>query len=240
MMKCLRLALVFLFLSFVAACGGGGGGSNVPAPVETHTIQWQPDGNGAMQFLTNDPAWYGYGFWYGIGATEEAQMTSMAANVEKKSGSANTGYGVIFCYQDSSNFYRVYITVGGYYSVSARVAGTYTQLIPWTSPQHATIYTGFGVPNAISVTQVSPNNFAIGFNGVQEIVLTDSSFTGGKSGFAVSVSPTYESFPAVPEDVRCKLVAPVQFPSGAGSAAALHGVALPAVEGYDRDAAEAP
>ncbi|HBF39543.1 MAG TPA: hypothetical protein DDW50_19765 [Firmicutes bacterium] len=43
--------LCILSLGFIAGCGGGGGGSN-DLPVQT--IQWQPDGNGFVQFYTND------------------------------------------------------------------------------------------------------------------------------------------------------------------------------------------
>ncbi|HJV65482.1 MAG TPA: hypothetical protein VJ550_07115 [Geomonas sp.] len=178
----------------------------------TQTIKWQPDSSGFSQFMTNDTQYYGYGLWYYYTPSYEAQTSTVTAAVMKKSGANNVGYGVIFCYQDTNNFYRVMVDVIGHYTVLSRVAGTTSVIIPWSAPHTAIINTGYNVANVITVTQQSLNNFTVSFNGVQETQFTDPNFTGGYAGFYTSVSSTAENFPAVSEDVRCKLTSPVTYP----------------------------
>jgi len=200
-----------VFLAAVLTSCGGGGGSSSPAST-AQTIKWQLDGNGFVQFFTNDPQWYGYTFWNTYSQANEPQMTTVTASVVKQSGSPTCGYGIVFCYQDSNNFYRLLIDANGYYCVYAKVAGVYTAIIPWTQAHTALLNSGFGVPNEITVTQQSPNNFSISFNGTQETAFSDQNFTGGTAGFCMGISATTESFPTTPEDARFRLTSPVVYP----------------------------
>jgi len=221
LLKKLQVVAVFFFLvTALAACGGGASPSepNQNSSNGGQTIKWQLDSNGLVQFFTNDSQWYGYDFWIPYTQTKESQMSTVTATVEKQSGSFNTGFGIIFCYQDSNNFYRLAIDALGHYSVYSKIAGDYTAIISWTSPQTSIINSGVGVSNVISVTQSSPHNFAVSFNGTKETQFTDLAFTGGEAGFAASVSSASETFPNVPEDIRYKLTAPVAYPpDSAGS-----------------------
>lgn len=211
--RTLQKMLVGIFMVGALAACGSGGGSTTDVPVAAQTVKWQPDSTGYAQFMTNDTQWYGYGMWLHDSSSHEAQTSTVTATVIKKSGANNSGYGIIFCYQDSDNFYRVLIDTLGHYTVAAKVAGTYTTVIPWSAPQTATINAGYNVSNEISVTQTSPHNFALSFNGVQEVAGVDTnSFTGGDAGFYASVSSTAENFPIIPEDIRFKLTSPVVYP----------------------------
>lgn len=210
--RILIVAFCVLLVAVLASCGGGSGSSASTPASASQTIKWQLDGNGAVQFLTNDPQWYGYTFWDTYAQTTESQMTTVTATVAKQSGSQTCGYGIIFCYQDTNNFYRLLITASGGYSVYAKVGGTYTAIIPWTQAHTALLNNGFGVANVISVTQQSLHNFSINFNGTQETAFGDLNFTGGNAGFCIGISSTTENFPSIPEDVRFKLTSPVAYP----------------------------
>jgi hypothetical protein len=219
----------------LAACGGGGGGSSaVSIPVATKTV-WQADGNGFEQFTTNDSQYYGFSMWQTNNASYEAETTTVTATVKKESGAYNYGYGIVFGYQDSNNFYRLLIDTVGHYTLSVKLAGIYVLLIPWSAPTTATINPGFDVANVISVTQQTPHNFTISFNGVQETQFTDGNFSGGVDGFYASMSPT-ENFPAAPVDVRFKLTSPVNYPALVTTG--LQAASAPgSIEGYEFGAA---
>jgi C-terminal processing protease CtpA/Prc len=211
---CRRFNVLFLVTALcmlLISCGGGGGSSNPPPSVQT--IKWQADGSGAVQFLTNDAQYYKYIFWSTYTGTNEAQMTTVTATVKKQSGSLYGGFGIVFCYQDSNNFYHLLIDSAGHYSVYTKVAGTYYAIIPWTTVSSAHLNSGFGVENVISVVQQSPNSFSVIFNGIQEVVFSAGNFTGGVAGFCASVADQAgENFPAVPEDIRFKLSSPIVYP----------------------------
>jgi hypothetical protein len=198
----------------VALAGCGGGGSSPSPVIATQTAKWVADSD-YVRFMTNDAQYYGQGLWRTLSQSNESVMTTVTASVVKTSGYAGAGSGIIFCYQGTNDFYRLLIDPLGHYTLASKVGGTYTTLIPWSSPQSSVIHNGYGVENVISVTQVSPNNFSISFNGMHETDFTESHFTGGEAGFYISISSTHENFPAIPEDVRFKLASPAIYPVAA-------------------------
>lgn len=207
---CGKVAAGFVLLLALAGCGSSGG-STVTA---TRTVAWQSDGRGNVAFSTNDPQYYSSGIWAYLNQSYQTQMSTVTADLEKVSGAPGAGFGIIFCYQDSNNFYRVLIDAYGHYTVATKVAGTYTTLVPWGPPYGARLNSGNGVQNEISVTETSPHNFTVSFNGVQETQFSDANFTGGKAGFYAAVSTSSnENFPGVSEDIRFKMLAPVVYPN---------------------------
>jgi len=201
--------LVLAVCMLLMSCGSGSDSSSPSASIQTN--KWQLDGNGYVQLLTNDAQYYDYNFWNSYTQTNETQMTTVTATVKKQSGSLNGGYGIIFCYQDSNNFYRLLIDADGHYSVVARVGGIYSGIIPWTPSQH--LNSGVGVENMIGVSQLSSNNFSVNLNGTQETLFNDGNFTGGRAGFSASVNvQAAENFPNTPEDMRFKLSSPLAYP----------------------------
>jgi hypothetical protein len=162
--------LVCSMVILLLACGGGGGGSsspNVQAPT------WQLDGQGFYQFITNDPRYYGNGFWVYFNQDEEP-MYAVIATIKKESGSAEGDYGIIFCYKDNSNFYVLLIDTTGRYLIGKNVNGSHTFIISPTVS--ANLFSGYGVENVVNVYRTGPGTFAIYFNGIQETTFNDSSF----------------------------------------------------------------
>ena len=193
------------------SCGHSSNNSSTSTSIQT--IQWQLDGNGFVQFLTNDAQYYDYIFWSTYTQTNESLMSTVTATVKKQSGSLYSGYGIVFCYQDNNNFYRLFIDAAGQYSIYSKVGGNYSAIIPWTTTPSAHLNSGVGVENEISVIQQSPNNFSVNFNGTQETTFSDGNFSGGRAGFCAYVAKqSEENFPNTPEDIRYKFSSPVAYP----------------------------
>ncbi len=205
-----RFLLTSAAFMLLVSCGHSGNNSIILPSIQT--IAWQLDGNGFVQYYTNDAQYLGYGFFHAYAQTDESQMSTVTATVKKQSGSLSSGYGIVFCYKDSNNFYRLLITTTGHYCVHAKTGGTYSTIIPWTATPSLHLNVGTGVENEISVTEQTLNHFTVYFNGMFETTFSDANFSGGSAGFYLGVSPTTENFPYIPEDVRFKLSSPVIYP----------------------------
>jgi hypothetical protein len=203
-----RWLLVLTVSLLLVSCGSSSGSS-----VSVQTNRWQLDGNGFVQLLTNDEQYYGRVFVTDFTQTSQTRMDTVTAVVKKQSGSLYGGYGIIFCYGDSNNYYRLLIDAAGQYSVYAKINGVDTAIIPWTVTTSPNLKTGVGVENVISVLQITLSNFAIYFNGVQESSFNDTTFSGGTVGFAAYVNTKdLENFPYTAVDVRFKLTSPLAYP----------------------------
>jgi hypothetical protein len=209
-----HVALSFVLLALLFfGCQPG----ESPGPTIT-TINWQEDGAGFIQFQTNDTANLGinqYAYYSSSAQSAPAVYPggTVTAVIKKFSGSAVAGMGIIFCYQDASNFYRLLLSEDGWYNIYKKVGGTYTSIQDWTSS--SSISQGYGVSNTISVTQSAANNYAVYINNMTtpEITFVDSSIpNSGEAGFYASISSTTEDFPSIPEDIRFKLIEPVSIP----------------------------
>jgi hypothetical protein len=212
--KKMHVALSFVMLALLFfGCQPG----ESPGPTIT-TIDWQADGAGFIQFQTNDTANLGYGQYANYSSSAQNAPTvypggTVTAVIKKISGSAGAGMGIIFCYQDTSNFYRLLISEDGWYNIYKKVGGTYTSIQSWT--QSSSISQGYGVSNTLSVTQSAANNYSVYINNMTtpEITFVDSSVpNAGEAGFYASISSTTEDFPSIPEDIRFKLIEPVSIP----------------------------
>ncbi len=200
------LAILLLLSTFFnLGCGGP-----IQDPYEDPSIQssvWRDDGTGLgyMQFYTNDPREVSSNFWH-RNLNSKVPMTSVLTKVKKISGNADYGFGIIFCYQDSDNFYRLLIDTRGYYSVYEKVNGVYGALIDWSFSDN--LYTGYNTVNIIKVEH-SSDTFTIYFNDIQENYFIDLSFASGDTGFFASTGKYYEErFPNIPVDVRFKQLEP--------------------------------
>jgi hypothetical protein len=205
---------VVIILLAVSACSKGE--DSAPAAATVQTIAWQTDADGFLQFSTNDTARYSTSSRH-TNNTIQSTMTSVEAQLKRVSGSSGTGYGIIFCYQDAGDFYRIIITETGYYRIDKKISGTTycysggtwstTSPSPWPSSSH--LNTGFGNTNDIKVVNMGSGNFYVYFNGVYETSFNDTTFTGGDSGYDASVSDaSREDFPSTPADMRFKQIDP--------------------------------
>jgi hypothetical protein len=213
----LALALITLFLLMTCLSCSSHSASDPAAPA-VQTISWQPDSNGFLQYSTNDPNLYDTGHIH-TNNTIQATMSSgdsVEAEVIKNSGSAHMGYGILFCYQSLSNYYKVDITINGDYMIIKRVSGIsyYYSNGSWVTtnpswPISSNLITGYGNSNDIKVVNAGGGTFDVYFNGNLETTFTDSTFTGGDSGYLAAIdSAANENFPATPNDTRFKQITP--------------------------------
>lgn len=203
-----RWWLLVIIGLLLASCG-----SSPSSSVALQTNRWQLDGNGFVQLATNDAQYHGRVFITDFPQTGQTRMDTVTAVVKKQSGSLYGGYGIIFCYVDSYNYYRLLIDAAGQYSLYAKINGVDTAIIPWTIAASPNLKTGVEVENMISVRQTTLNNFVIYFNGVQVATFNDATFSGGTAGFAAYVNTKdNENFPDTAVDVRFKLTTPVVYP----------------------------
>lgn len=175
------------------------------------TIEWQTDGDGFVQYSTNDPRYIDTIQYLPLAVESESPMTTVTATVKKVSGSGIVGFGVVFCYQNENNHYRLLITTEGKFTVGKNVGGTYTPLLSWAASTY--LNTGSGAMNDIDITQNPVGKFTVTFNTHDEAPLYDSTFTGGLAGPCIGIgSSSLEQFPSIPEDARFKMLAPAVYP----------------------------
>jgi hypothetical protein len=196
------------FLIFIAFSFFGCPDTKIPVT----TIEWEEDRDGFLQFSSNDSAYYDYAFW-DVFDTEEAVMSTVTVQAKKMSGSIDTGFGMLFCYQDADNYYKVIITANGAYRVSKISGGTYVTLLDWA--ESTNIETGYGELNTISVTQSAAGVFDVYVNnlGTPMNTFADADFTGGEAGFYAAISNAdNEHFPDEAVDIRFRMTAPIDVP----------------------------
>jgi hypothetical protein len=206
----LRKSFLFILTIIIVGCSQSSQNNNGNSQTIT-TIQWQSDGNGFLQFKTNDSANYMKVFDYTIGSSLST-MHTVETQIKKISGSSNRGFGLNFCMQDNSNKYSVVIATSGSYSISKIISGTwyyyYSGAFHTTYDQScwvtdSNINTSLGNLNTIKVTQPSSGTFNLYINGNSIITFTDGSFTGGYSGYTLQIgSQSDENFPTIYEDLR--------------------------------------
>jgi hypothetical protein len=216
-----RSITIFAVLFFVIALGfslsGCGSSDDEDLPVETLRFTVPEDGIGEYQFYTNDEQSYGYGYSRSI-QNPKADKDDYEIIANKISGSRNTGYGMIFCVKnipdlEGNEFYRLLITVEGYYQISKRVVndeGTGFDLkvfFPETGnnwPESLNLKRGYNRDNALRIKKTG-NTFTVYFNGQEECQFTDNEPIEGDGvmGFYVGIdSEERENFPNQPVDVR--------------------------------------
>jgi hypothetical protein len=135
------------------------------------------DGEYVFTIFTDD-----YGVWAWAGKYFEDFILNAEAG--QVSGPDQNNYGVIFRFQDSSNFYRFSISGEGQYAVHRKLNDDWEDLVPWTdSPA---INDGVGW-NSLRVACQGPYmNFYI--NDIYVADVTDDAFLGGDIGFYAGTS----------------------------------------------------
>jgi hypothetical protein len=171
------------------------------------TILWEPDGSATnyRQFSTNDRNNCSSFFLY-----PAAPMTTEAeVDVKKITGYAYAGYGIIFCYQDPDNYYKLLIHVDGKYRVSEVKSGVSRLIVDWSSS--ILLNTGWETINTLRVEHDGAGTFDIYFNGTRERDFSvNPYFSNGSVGYYVAVEhPSFEYFPYYPVDVRFKKQLPL-------------------------------
>lgn len=189
-----------------------------PSPTQTpsvaySTVQWETDGQGYVRFSTNDPQYYNM---YFIGTSAKLPTTDnylIEATVKKLSGSKYSGYGIVFCYTDKSNYCVLEINQNQMFSLWRIVGGTPQSVVKATT-NAAIIDSGdnvISIERTNGVVKVTFNN-----DSAKAYTVTDADLNklgSGNAGPYASVGDkSLEDFPAVPVDVRVKFSKPAVLP----------------------------
>jgi hypothetical protein len=160
--------------------------------------------------MTNDPATYDK-FYYNYSPNPNMDPNIYECQIKKISGSESYGYGILFCVDDTDkdniNYYRLFITVNGRFTVAKRTGNTWATAAPVSWRNSSFIKTGYNVYNSIKVERLGYENsaaFRIFINGNLAAVFNDDNpINGNKAGLVVSVNVMeMEMFPYIPVDVR--------------------------------------
>jgi hypothetical protein len=212
MRKLSGILLLMAAVILVGACSDDSGSSS-PLTVAFDTPQ---DGDGDVQYYTNDPAQYGEQLFEPFSA-EDPPVYKM--KVKKISGSRTAGYGMAFCIEgyrnDITGFYRVLITVDGTYQVMKAYKNnngwTEVYFIPDTEdgaqPKAEHLITGHKTENTIEIKRPDPQDsttFEVYFNGQYENRFIDPDpLTGTDIAYWTNIGQeNEEKFPDEPVDVR--------------------------------------
>jgi len=182
---------------------------------ELYTIEWIEDGEGFRQFSTTERDYFDTAFhWWDDASLQIPTMTiPVEAEIKKMSGYENAGYGIIFCVQDSNNYYKLLITINQRYRISELVNNSSSTIRPWSDSSD--LVAGYGEINKIRIEYEGANTFSIYFNDAPLISdqFVDPTFSGGYAGYYASVSGSEnEQLPQVPVDVRFRLLQPIVDP----------------------------
>ena len=178
------------------------------APVGTRRFFPPDDNDGKLQFRTVDPALYNRWTWNYF-PNPNPDPSVYEGRIKKISGHDDFGYGLIFCVDDSDSsnirFYRLFISVGGRFTIGKRSREGYTSLLGWRDS--ALLERGFNVYNTIRVERTefdSGASFRVYINGEYAAAFHDDNpINGVKAGLAVSLNiMEMEQFPHIPVDVR--------------------------------------
>ncbi len=190
---------------------GAGGGTTAQGP-RPFTIAWADDGNGFLQFSTNDQSYIhpsGWAEWCWGGSTG-SPTTAVEARLKKLGGRPDMGFGLVFGLTSPQDFLYVIIDISGWYSVGKVNGGVYTPIMPWTDANATgtVLYEGYGYTNDIRVTYDSKTSaFTLSFNGTPVTTFPEAAGSGGAYGFIAGISSA-EIFPDYPVDVRFRQVQP--------------------------------
>jgi hypothetical protein len=179
-------------------------------PVKTIHFLTPDDKDGTLQYMTNDPATYDK-FYFNYSPNPNANPNIYECQIKKISGRESYGYGILFCVDDTDknnvNYYRLFITVNGRFTVAKRIGNTWATAAPVSWTNSPFINTGYNVYNKIKVERIGNGNsasFRIFINGNLAAVFNDDNpINGDKAGVVVSVNVMeMEQFPYLPVDVR--------------------------------------
>jgi len=181
------------------------------------TVSWEADTSGAVHHSTNDPLYYNQTLvktWGAAGSIPD----EIVVRLTKVTGQTTQGYGLVFCYSDSDNYYELLVDATGKFLLQKRVSGKWHRVYApdgnlcgypvWYSS--SSLDQGLGAQNTIAITHTwdySRNRlrFYVTFNGDTDHQIAfwgDPNLGARGIGLVTTVgSEDSEQFPGVPEDV---------------------------------------
>ena len=205
------LPILLLTLSGILSCAV----APEKPKISINTTEWELDSENFNQFKTNDPKYYdSYVYCYMTnGKNLNTAGTIVEAQVNKKSGSVDYGYGIVFNAKDKDNFYKFIITTDGWCYLSVCVNSYYTTIKSWsTSPF---INQGYNTINTLKVSNnLSAGTYNYYINNSLVYTTSMTNYTGiGGPGFYLDIGEQDdEKFPDTPVDVRFKMLDGIALP----------------------------
>jgi hypothetical protein len=157
---------------------------------------------GFFAFETNDAAYItdrGYTLW-ALKAAEQSPFASRTAMLNKSSGSAEAGYGIVFCHRSAEErMLVVMIDTQQEYIVGEATGSAFTAIVPWTASAY--LKKGYNQDNELGLRlDQATRTFTLALNGVDvktfSAIETDYELGGG-NGYLVVISP-WDEFPGTP------------------------------------------
>ena len=217
----------YYWISSIDSLGTEGPLSNVfsGSTFKNGTVSFADDGTGNyIQYYTNEAGQQGSGWIKTYFASDLLPGSSLVTTVNKKSGSATAGQGVMFAFIDTSNFLKLIYNTNGSWHLEMVAGGSSTVFVDWVSSSW--LNTGLDADNTITINYYynsSDSNyyFDIYFNSSPKLYyLYNASPMDGDTGFFVYVSSISDDFPGTPVDVFFDQTSPMVLPSIAGAASA--------------------
>jgi hypothetical protein len=208
------ILLLCTAIALVGACHEPGPGSP-PLSAPATTIAWQPDGNGFVQYSTNDPTKLDSSSYYWDNRTNQALLGdswTVAVTMIKVSGAIDCGAGIIIVGSTADDLVRILLAWNGSYRIDQKYWGKYLSLQDWSNT--GAITQGLGSPNTVSVTTNDRHSYAVYINStfVASFEWPFSVFPVWAGFYASIGSSSAESFPDVPVDLRFKMTSPISVP----------------------------
>ncbi len=179
---------------------------------ELETIEWESDGDGFIQFSTNDPQWHNY--WFTVIYNQVIPtFTTLTAELKRVSGYYYALYGINFCSQDFDNYYELIIDIDGGFSVYKQINSSWIPLINWT--YSLDLIKGYNQINKIKIDRDGSGNFSITFNDAiaPSATFTDTSFPGGSLGMVCNIdTENNEDFPTISNNTKYRFLEPASIP----------------------------
>jgi hypothetical protein len=179
--------------------GEGGGGTALEASA---LFVVDPSEPSLVDFETNDDAYIsdrGYTLW-ALKARSQSPFVARTAVLNKRSGSAEAGYGLVFCHHEADERMLVaMIDMQQEYIVGEAVGSRFTAIVPWTAS--AFLKKGCNQDNEIGLRLDAESRvFTLSLNGVDvksfSAIEPEYELDGG-NGYLVVVSP-WDVFPRTP------------------------------------------
>lgn len=167
------------------------------------------DDDGTLQYHSNDPAMYDRWTW-NYRTNYNLARNTYECSVKKKSGNDSSGFGILFCVDDSDksniSFYRFLITVNGRFTIQKRIKDEWA-VAPLSWRDSPLLVTGYNVYNKLKVERIDGKNhttFNVFINDKHAVSFGDGNpINGNKIGLALSIGVMEkEQFPYIPVDVR--------------------------------------
>jgi len=178
-------------------------------PVSSIRFSTPADNDGTTRFLTIDPALYGKYTWQYM-SNPNTNPNVYECRIKKISGDDYSGYGMIFCVDDSDSnnvsFYWFLIATDGTFIIQKRTSDTLTNMSAgWTNS--SSIKAEFNASNTLRIERTDNANgasFRAFINGDLVVNFTDSNpVNGRKTGQIAGIGEMeMELFPHIPVDVR--------------------------------------